>query len=104
MARKPSVAHDPDYVFVITRLKEARLEAGLKQVAVGKALGKPHSFISKVEQGERRLDVVELHRLAQIYGKPYEFFIPPKLLRRKPSDSEQPDAASPSPEEDTTPS
>ena len=41
------------------RLVQARLAAHLTQAAVAKRLGRPQSFLSKVEHGERRLDVVE---------------------------------------------
>jgi transcriptional regulator with XRE-family HTH domain len=37
-------------------------------------MGKSSSFISKCELGERRLDYVELQKLAQIYRKPVSFF------------------------------
>lgn len=83
MAKGPSVVYDPDYVYLIGRVKEARLEAGLTQVAVAKELNKPLSFISKVEQGERRLDPIELQRLAAIYDKPFEYFLPRSSTRAK---------------------
>ena len=38
---------------------EARLARGLTQQEVASRLGKPQSFVSKYESGERRLDVVE---------------------------------------------
>ena len=37
-------------------------------------LGRPQSFVSKFESGERRVDFVELQRLARIYRKPIFFF------------------------------
>ena len=42
---------------------------------VAKKLGKAHSFISKCELGERRVDFVELQQLADIYGKDLAFFV-----------------------------
>jgi len=56
------------------RLKRARTEAGLTQCEVCTKMGKSSSFISKCELGERRLDYVELQKLAQIYRKPVSFF------------------------------
>jgi len=56
------------------RLKEAREQSGLTQKDVAKLLGKPQSFISKCESGERRVDYVELQILAHIYKKPISFF------------------------------
>ena len=38
----------------------ARQTQGLTQVEVADRLGKPQSFVSKYESGERRLDVIEL--------------------------------------------
>lgn len=40
-------------------LVQARRAAGLTQMALSRKLGKPQSFVSKYEGGERRLDVVE---------------------------------------------
>jgi transcriptional regulator with XRE-family HTH domain len=40
-------------------LVEARRKQGLTQVGVANRLGKPQSFVSKYESGERRLDVME---------------------------------------------
>jgi hypothetical protein len=39
-------------------------------------LPRPQSFVSKIESGERRVDVVELSELAKLYQKPLDFFLP----------------------------
>ena len=41
-------------------LRQARTDAGVTQSQLGEAMGVPQSFVSKVEAGERRLDVLEL--------------------------------------------
>jgi len=64
-----------EYRKVIERLKKARLEAGLKQIEVAKKLGKPQSYISKIERGERRIDITELKKIADIYKKSLNYFI-----------------------------
>jgi transcriptional regulator with XRE-family HTH domain len=49
-----------DIAALLKTLKTLRLEAGLSQAQVAKALGLPQSFVSKYESGERRLDLLEL--------------------------------------------
>jgi len=63
------------YAQFLGRLKQARGEAGLTQVEVAKKLKRPQSFVSKIESGERRVDVVELSDLAKIYRRPLDFFL-----------------------------
>jgi len=48
-----------EYSFVLERLISARKTAGLTQSQLAQKLGKPQSFVSKIERHERRLDVVE---------------------------------------------
>ena len=67
-------AYHKAYKIFLVRLVEARKQAGLTQVDVAKRLGKAHSFISKCELGERRVDFVELQRLAKLYNKDLSFF------------------------------
>lgn len=67
-------AYQRAYKNFLVRLIAARKQAGLTQVEVAKRLGRAHSFISKCELGERRVDFVELRQLAQIYKKDLSFF------------------------------
>jgi len=67
--------YSKEYRFVLTQLKNARIESGLTQKDVTKLIGKPQSYISKCESGERRLDVTELNRFAKIYKKSLTFFV-----------------------------
>jgi DNA-binding XRE family transcriptional regulator len=60
--------YSDEYQRVISALKKARKEKGITQVQLAEALGKPQSFIAKVESGERRLDVVEFVHLARLVG------------------------------------
>ena len=66
----------PRYREFLGRLRQARESAGLTQVQVALALDKPQSFVSKCENGERRVDILELADFARLYGKPLDFFIP----------------------------
>ncbi len=55
----------------------ARREAGVTQMELSRILGKPQSFVSKYESGERRLDVVEFISICKALGVP-----PAKLIKR----------------------
>ena len=67
--------YSKDYKDIIERLKTARIEAGLSQQEVADKLAKPQSYISKIESGERRLDVAEMKKFAQIYKEPSSYFL-----------------------------
>ena len=64
----------PAYGRLRERLRAARIEAGLTQAQVGHLIGKPQSFISKIEVGERRVDFIEMHVFAHVYGKSLSYF------------------------------
>ncbi len=63
------------YRLFLTRLRQARIDAGLTQVEVAAKLRRPQSFVSKCETGERRVDVVELTEFARLYGKELSDFV-----------------------------
>ncbi|MCV9981727.1 helix-turn-helix domain-containing protein [Burkholderia pseudomallei] len=52
--------HDPRYQRIATLLAALRKQRGLLQQDVADRLGRPQAFVSKVESGARRVDVVEL--------------------------------------------
>jgi transcriptional regulator with XRE-family HTH domain len=79
--RRKSAVYDPDYQHLIRRVREAREEAGMTQVEVATELGRPLSFVSKCELGERRMDPIDLRRFADLYGKPLEYFYPERRRR-----------------------
>ena len=49
---------------VIEVLIAARKAASLRQEDVAARLGKPQSFVSRIESGQRRVDVIEFYALA----------------------------------------
>lgn len=46
----------------------------MTQEKAAEALGVRQEYISKVETGEHRIDPIELLELADLYGKPLQFF------------------------------
>lgn len=68
--------YDERYREFLRKLRAARVEAGLTQRQVAHLLGKPQSYVSKSESGERRIDIVELAEFARLCGKPLEYFVP----------------------------
>ena len=70
-----TVPYQAVYDRFVERLILAREEAGLSQRAVCEKMGMAHSFLSKCETKERRLDVLEFLQLADLYRKPLQFFL-----------------------------
>ena len=67
--------HSPRYRRFVRRLREARERAELTQIDAARALGRPQSFVAKIEAGQRRVDVIELQDLARIYKARISFFL-----------------------------
>lgn len=47
-------------------LKDAREEFGFTQLELADALGEYQSFVARLESGQRRIDVIEFLKIAQI--------------------------------------
>ncbi len=60
--------HTPAYRVLVDALVEARKAAGLTQQDLAHRVGKPQSFVAKVENRERRLDVIEFIDLSRAVG------------------------------------
>lgn len=56
-------------------LRRLRQQAGLRQTDLAALLGRPQSFVSKVEAGERRLDIIELRAICQHLGTSLPAFV-----------------------------
>jgi transcriptional regulator with XRE-family HTH domain len=51
--------HSTEYRLLRSELRQARASAGLSQRDLSERLKVPHSWVAKVESGERRIDLVE---------------------------------------------
>ncbi|QXF35970.1 transcriptional regulator [Photorhabdus luminescens] len=71
--------YSDEYQVVIKALREARIAKGVTQENLAQALDRPQSFIAKVENGERRLDVVEFVHIAHLLS-----LEPSVLIKRIP--------------------
>lgn len=61
-------SHSARYDRLRELLIQSRRDAGLTQAQLAAKLQKPQSFVSKYENGERRLDVVECLEVAEAIG------------------------------------
>lgn len=67
--------YSSEHKYMVSQLKKARIEAGLDQVNAAKLLKRTQSYISKIESGQRRIDVFQLKELGKVYGKKLTFFL-----------------------------
>jgi transcriptional regulator with XRE-family HTH domain len=56
-------------------LKKARLQSDLTQSDVAHLLGVTQSYVSKVESGQTRIDIISLREFAKIYKKHVSWFL-----------------------------
>jgi transcriptional regulator with XRE-family HTH domain len=69
-------ARDPRYAEVVALLRQQRHRSGLSQFELAQRLGRPQSYISKIETCERRIDIVEMLEICQAIGIEIQEVIP----------------------------
>lgn len=60
--------HTAEYAALVALLKEAREAADLSQTDLAAKLKQSQSFVSKMESGDRRLDLVQLRTVCAALG------------------------------------
>ncbi len=61
--------HRPEYQELLSLLREIREKSGLQQADLAAALGRPQSYISNVERGSRRMDLLQLREYCMACGQ-----------------------------------
>lgn len=64
-----------EYAVVLRLLRAARERSGITQVQLAKKLKLTQSFVSKIERGDRRLDIVQLRTICQTMGLSLSEFV-----------------------------
>ena len=67
--------HTKEYAVFLELLIESRQKAGFTQEQLGKQLPFEQPGISKIERGERRVDVIELKMICDRLGIPFTDFV-----------------------------
>ena len=75
--------HRAAYADFLRMLVAARQDSGMTQTEVALQLGKPQSYVSKFERGERRLDLTEFLDVASVMGIDAAVFVTEFLRARK---------------------
>jgi transcriptional regulator with XRE-family HTH domain len=60
----PRATFSTEYGKLVRLLVQTRKSQGLTQEVVAQRLGKPQSYVAKIERGERRVDLLDFVRLA----------------------------------------
>ncbi len=63
-----SVIYEPEYRILVDCLKEYRLQSKMTQRELAAHLGCSQTYISKYEQCQKRLDVIEVRKICASLG------------------------------------
>jgi transcriptional regulator with XRE-family HTH domain len=66
--RRPNPVFTAEYQAIVAVLVAARREAGLSQRGLAQRIGKTSSHVCMIERGQRRVDALELYRIAKSLG------------------------------------
>ena len=69
------IIYSKEHRYLVRQLKKVREKVGLSQKQVAEILHKTQSYISKVESGQRKIDVVQLKEFAKVYKKDITYFL-----------------------------
>lgn len=69
-----------DYINIISVLRATRINKNITQAEMAKLLNSTQSFVSKVENRERRLDVIELLSWIDALGVSVSDVLPEKYI------------------------
>lgn len=77
--------YSPGHAHLRSLLRQVRLEAGLHQSDLAARLGTAQSVVSKIETGDRQVDVLELRQICLAIGISLEEFV--RRLERELQDT-----------------
>lgn len=79
--RRPNPVFSAEYELIRSIVVTSRVKAGVTQRSLAKRLGKSNSHVSLIERGQRRIDCLELYKIAQALS------IDPEVLFREIAES-----------------
>lgn len=66
--RAPSSLHRADYQVFLDVLRDMRVQAGLTQEAMAQAIQRNQTFVSAIERGEWRADLLQVKDMCDVCG------------------------------------
>lgn len=70
-----STIYTKENEILVKLIREMRISAELTQASCAEALGKPQSYVSKIESGSQRIDLIELLNYCNVCGVTLTAFV-----------------------------